>query len=305
VRDEPWGDSGGGPPVIGLCALLLGLSTLGALAAYQVASLASAPARASVGPPPSDLPIEPVTFTGLSGGRLAGWLIPGRQGAGAVLLLHGVSANRLAMLERARFLHAQGVTVLLFDFQAHGESDGRAITFGYLEAQDARAAFDLLRSKAPGERIGVIGLSLGGAAAVLAGLPADAFVLESVYASFTKAVENRLVLWLGPPGAHLAPVLTWQVKPRLGFDPELLRPVDRIGKLSTPVLIIAGDADQHATLDEAKLLYARARSPKQLWIVAGAAHVDFHAYAKADYERRVLDFLRAHLSRPESRRADQ
>jgi pimeloyl-ACP methyl ester carboxylesterase len=281
--------------LVGLCAFLLGMAVLGAVAAYHAGSVASAPARESVGPPPSDLPIEPVTFAGSLGSRLSGWFIPGRPHAGAVLLLHGVHANRLQMLKRACLLHGEGFAVLLFDFQAHGESDGDRITFGYLEAQDARAAFDLLRRKAPGERVGVIGLSLGGAAAVLAELPADAMVLEAVYASFHKAVENRLVMRLGPMGAYLAPLLTWQVKARLGFDPEFLRPADRIAKLHAPVLIIAGDADQHATLDEARLLYARASEPKQLWVIPGARHVDFHDYATEAYERRVLGFLRARL----------
>jgi fermentation-respiration switch protein FrsA (DUF1100 family) len=199
------------------------------------------------------------------------------------------------MLGRARFLHKHGFTILLFDFQAHGESPGRNITFGHLEALDARAAFDLLRRRAPGERTGVIGLSLGGAAATLAALPADAMVLEAVYADFDRAVENRLALWLGPLGRHLAPVLTWQVKPRLGFDPEVLRPAERIAGLRMPLLLLAGDADQHATLDEAKLLFARAHEPKELWIIAGAGHVDFHRYATETYERRILQFLRPRL----------
>jgi hypothetical protein len=54
------------------------------------------------------------------------------------------------------------------------------------------------------------------------------------------------------------PLLTWQVQPRLGFGPEMLRPADRIGKLNAPVLIIAGDADQRATLAEAGAFAARA-----------------------------------------------
>jgi uncharacterized protein len=272
-------------------AVLLGAALFGGGAAYHFGSIASAPAREDVGPPPSDLPIEPVAFAGGSGNRLSGWLIRGRARTGAVLLLHGIRANRRQMLERARFLHRQGFTVLLFDFQAHGESEGRNITFGHLEAKDARAAFELLRRQAPGERIGVIGLSLGGAAAVLAELPADAMVLEAVFASFTMAVENRLVMRLGPPGRYLAPILTWQVRPRLGFDPDALQPAERIARLRMPVLLIAGDADLHASLDEARLLYARAHEPKELWIIAGASHVDFHDYAGEAYERRILAFL--------------
>jgi alpha/beta superfamily hydrolase len=52
--------------------------------------------------------------------------------------MHGVRANRLSMVERARFLSYAGYSVLLFDFQGHGESTGQHITFGYLESKDAR-----------------------------------------------------------------------------------------------------------------------------------------------------------------------
>ena len=82
-------------------------------------------------------------------------------------MMHGVRANRMSMVERARILHASGFSVLLFDFQAHGESPGKRITFGYLEALDAEAAVAFVRQRLPGERIGAVGTSLGGAAALL------------------------------------------------------------------------------------------------------------------------------------------
>ncbi len=86
-----------------------------------------------------------------------------RKGAGAIILMHGVRANRLSMLDRARFLSHAGYAVLLVDFQAHGESTGEHITFGYLESRDAQAAVRFLRANAPDEKIGVIGVSMGGA----------------------------------------------------------------------------------------------------------------------------------------------
>jgi uncharacterized protein len=276
--------------------VVLSLPVLAAGAAYHAGTLASDPAPAAIGAAPADLPGESVTFPSASGSRLSGWLVAGQPRAGAVLLLHGIHANRLQMLERARLLHGRGLTVLLFDFQAHGESPGQRITFDHLEALDARAAFDFLRRRAIAERIGVIGVSLGGAAAVLGGLPADAMVLEAVYADFGKAVENRLLLRLGTMGRYLEPLLTWQVGPRLGFDPGQLRPADRMAGLHMPVLLVAGDADRHATLDEAKLLYARASQPKELWVVPGAGHVDFHGYAPEAYERRIVAFFRRWLA---------
>lgn len=43
-------------------------------------------------------------------------------------------------------------------------------------------------------------------------------------------------------------------------------------------------------------MFAAARaSDKSLWIVQGAAHVDLHAFAVADYERRVGGFLQYRL----------
>jgi uncharacterized protein len=276
--------------------MLLGVPGLAGGAAYHVGTLVSAPAPAAIGAPPADLPAEAVTFPSESGSRLSGWLVAGKPGVGAVLLLHGIHANRLQMLERARFLHQRGFSVLLFDFQAHGESPGQNITFGYLEARDARSAFDFLHRKTPAERIGVIGLSLGGAAAILGGVPADAMVLEAVFADFGRAVENRLTMRLGGIGRYLAPVLTWQVGPRLGFDPKVLRPAERIADLHKPIMLVAGDADQHATLEEAKLLYEHAHQPKELWVIPGASHVDFHDYVRDAYERRVLQFLTQRLT---------
>jgi fermentation-respiration switch protein FrsA (DUF1100 family) len=264
-------------------------------------TVASWPAQKPIGAAPDDLPAQTITFPSASGSRLAGWFVPGTPHGGAVLLMHGVGANRREMLGRARLLHAAGFSVPLFDFQAHGESTGDAITFGYREAKDARAAFDELRRRAPGERTAVIGLSLGGAAAILADPPleADAMVLEAVYASFAIAVENRVAMHLGPAGPYLAPPLTtmllWQVKPRLGFDPDILQPAARVADLHMPLLLIAGDVDQHATLAEMKLITANATAPKELWIVPGAHHQDFLRYAPAEYERRVVAFLRNHL----------
>jgi len=269
-------------------------------------TIASAPSPAVIGAPPADLPVEAVTIPSGSGSRLSGWFVPGAPHGGAVLLMHGVRANRLEMLDRARLLHREGFAGLLFDFQAHGESPGAAITFGYLEAKDARAAFDELRRRAPGERIGVVGVSLGGAAAILSDPPleADAMVLEAVFASFDTAVENRVAMNLGPAGRYLAPLitplLTGQVQPRLGFDPALLRPAARIAAIHAPLLLIAGDADQHATLAEMTLIFAKANPPKELWVIPGAHHQDFLRYAGVAYEHRVIEFLRPRLTRSAS-----
>jgi len=266
---------------------------------WMAGSALSKPVPQSIGDLPADLAGRPVQFPSESGATIHGWFIPGKKGKGAVALMHGVHSNRLSMLDRARFLSHAGYSVLLFDFQAHGESTGNHITFGYLESQDAKAAISFLRSSAPREKIGLIGVSMGGAAALLASpaLDLNAMVLEMVYPTIKQAVSDRLTMRLGRWSSVLTPLLTWQLKPRLGIDADALRPIDKVGNIRAPKLFIVGADDQHTTLEESREMFKVASEPKELWIVKGAKHVDLHQVAKQEYEQRVVGFFEQHLKK--------
>ena len=212
--------------------------------------------------------------------------------------MHGVRANRLSMMQRARMLHESGFSVLLFDFQAHGESTGKRITFGHLEALDAEAAVAFARHRLPGEKIGAIGTSLGGAAALLgpSPLPVDALVLEAVYPDIGAASANRISAVLGSPiGSFVAAPLTHAFEllmpPILGVAPAELRPIDHIADVVAPLLIISGTRDTRTTARETIAMFDRAREPKSLWLVEGAGHVDLESYAPDTYRTHVLAFL--------------
>ena len=273
-----------------LIALLLGVWIAG--------SILIAPVHQSIGDRPADLAVRVVQFNSQSGATIHGWFIPGKKGAGAIVLMHGVRANRLNLVNRARFLSRAGFSVLLFDFQAHGESSGDHITFGYLESRDAQAAVEFLRTNAPGERIGVIGISMGGAATLLASPPLDvnAMVLEMVYPTIDQAVSNRLSMRLGKWAGLLTPLLTWQLKPRLGVGADALQPIQRVDQIPIPKLFIAGADDQHTTLEESRQMFSAAASPKELWVVERAMHVDLYAERKEEYEERVLSFFKRELA---------
>lgn len=265
---------------------------------WLAGSILSAPVRQSIGNLPSDLAGRSIQFPSESGATLHGWFIPGKKGKGAIVLMHGVRANRLSLLDRARFLTHAGFSILLFDFQSHGESTGEHITFGYLESRDAQAAISFLRAHAPDEKIGLIGVSMGGAAVLLASPPleAHAIVLEMVYPSINQAISNRLTMRLGGWGSVLTPLLTWQFKSRLGVDADVLRPIDHVGGISIPKLFIVGAEDQHTTLEEFRQMFNVAGEPKELWVVDGAKHVDLYPLAKKEYEHRVLFFFRQYLT---------
>jgi uncharacterized protein len=116
-------------------------------------------------------------------------------------------------------------------------------------------------------------------------------VLEMVYTTLDEAIANRLRMRLGGWAGALTPLLSLQLRPRLGVGADRLRPVVRVTELSGPKFFIVGAEDRHTTLAESQRLYDAAAEPKELWVVEGAAHVDLHAAAGKEYERRVLDFF--------------
>jgi fermentation-respiration switch protein FrsA (DUF1100 family) len=221
------------------------------------------------------------------------------QGRGAILLLHGIRADRRQMVQRARFLHEQGYAILLIDLPGQGASTADAVTFGLTEAEGVRVALAELRRRNAGQRIGVIGVSLGAASLVLCRDcgQLDAVVLESMYPTIEEAVADRLKMRFGAAGGPLSELLLMQLPLRLGISREQLRPIDHVGSLKASLLIAAGSADQHTTLPETQRLFQAAAEPKELWVVAGAGHVDLHAFSAADYERRIGVFMARNLRR--------
>ncbi len=274
---------------------------------WLTGSLLSAPVNRSVGPPPGALDARTVRFASESGATISAWYGAPAMGAPTVVLSHGVRGSKAQLVGRARFLRDAGYGVLLYDAQGHGESPASHITFGYLEAHDASAAVGFTRSETPAAKIGFIGPSLAGASALLGSEPlaVDALVLESVYPTLESAVRNRISVRLGALLAHpLSQILLWQVEPRLGFDPFALNPIEQIGRVRAPLLVIAGSDDRRTTLEESRALYEAARGPSELWVVEGARHESFHRFARSEYERRILDFFGRTLRSSDARRGD-
>ena len=131
------------------------------------------------------LDYEDVAFKAGDGVDLKGWFIPSGETRGpAVVLVHGWMWNRVGnvagkvpvddrdvdFLPVTKALHDAGFGVLLFDLRRHGESEQsrHLVTFGPIEARDFVGAVNYLRSRADvdGQRIGALGISMGGSIAL-------------------------------------------------------------------------------------------------------------------------------------------
>jgi uncharacterized protein len=127
--------------------------------------------------------------------------------------------------------------------------------------------------------------------------------IRSVYPDIDAALSNRLRANLGQvAGPLFTPLLTPTFKlllpPIICAAPSELRPIDKIRKVNTLLLIASGTADAYTPLDEAKALFDQASVPKQFWGVDGAGHVDLEAYNSTQYWSVVLPFLNRYMKHP-------
>jgi uncharacterized protein len=279
-----------------LSASITVVLVMGGLASWFTGSALVAPANRIVGLPPSDLPAIPIKLNSESGSNLATWYIPQQDSTATIILAHPLRGDRRTMVERARLFFCAGYSIVMADFQAHGESPGEHLTFGFLEKLDVKATIQFVKQNHPSHRIAVVGCSLGGAAALLGSpLQIDALVLESVYPAVDEATNDRIRLFLGPLCHLLSPFLLQQLPLRLGIKAKDLRPIDHIATAGCPVLIAAGECDRRTTIEESRQLFDAAQEPKELVIFHGADHVDLLNNNRDLYEERILSFLHRQL----------
>ncbi len=281
-------------------AVLLLLGLLGLAAVWAVGSIIARPFNRVVLPP--EAPARLVSLRSEDGTPLAGTYWPGAQrDAPAILLLHGIKASRAMFQENAEWLNGLGYSVFALDFRGHGGSAATERTFGWLEAGDAAAALAWLRKDAPGRKVGVIGVSLGGAAALLGPrgpLPVDALVLQGVYPDIRTAIANRLDR-AGVPvlTAMSEPLLSYQSYFRYGVAPELISPREGLRRYRGPLLLIGGMEDRDTTPADSRALFAAAQGAKQLWMVE-ADHVEVSKLRSEEYRARVRRFFAGSLGEP-------
>jgi pimeloyl-ACP methyl ester carboxylesterase len=245
-----------------------------------------------------DLPeAQQVTFQGIDGVKLVGNFVPPRNGA-AVILMHGLYANREQLLPEARLLADHGYGVLIFDNRAHGDSGGTTATWGQLESEDAARAVDYLqhRTGLPAGKIGLLGLSIGGTAALretAADPRVGALVVEATYSSMGEEVQFMYSRY----GALSEWPARWVAQLLGRLDYSQIEPRDIVCGLSTrPLLLVYGSEDPDVPIAEAHRMAAAACRADALVVVNATSHGRYLESADAQmYATRLVGFFDEHL----------
>ncbi|HEX5709047.1 MAG TPA: alpha/beta hydrolase [Pyrinomonadaceae bacterium] len=236
---------------------------------------------------------EDVWFETSDGVRLHGWFVSAyaREPAEAtVVYFHGNGGNLSYLGWLASHLSRRGFDVLLFDYRGYGRSSGAVTDEAALYA-DADAAYDFVtRSRgARPETVVLYGQSLGTAAAtdVASRRTCGALVLESGLSSASDMAAR--ILPFAPRWTH-----------RLGRN--RLDSARKLATVNCPVLIAHGERDETIPVEQGRALYAAAREPKRLRIVAGAGHNDLVATAGGEYLDELASFIRESIAAHATRR---
>jgi len=227
--------------------------------------------------------------------HLAAWLIEPKTEAPdqhtTIVVAGGDAGNMASNLYTAATLAGAGYRALLFDYRGFGHSDAFTINQNYLYypefATDTRTAMAAARRRSPGQRVGLLGFSMGS-------------LVGSEAAATTRCDFLVTVAYVASP-QHV--VAHYQ---RIRPERPVILPADaatysRVApKVNCPWLFISGTEDQATTLAGAQAV-AQAATPRQrreVLPVPGDHPQSMGAFIEDETAPRCLAALRRLLAGP-------
>ena len=228
-----------------------------------------------------------------------GWFFPGLRGAPTVILCHGYESSRGELLTLVSALQDHQYNVFVFDFAAHGSNDGLT-TFGYREADELRAAVDVIarRNDVDPARFGLWGYNLGAYAALREAERDNrvrALVLDSVYDEPKQMVK----IGVEKTGVGGFPLMVQSAQTTFEWlnrdhknDPPLSAKLKQLKDV--PILFIQATDDPELGVIT-RAMFVKAAEPREQVIIPHGNFVGLSDEEKRAYENRVVTFFLARL----------
>ena len=249
---------------------------------------------------------EKVELTSRDGLRLSARFYHTSEGAPLVIMAHGYRGHALRdFAGGARLCLDLGYNLLLIDQRAHGESEGRTISFGIKERFDILDWIDYATERFGKEKkIFLMGVSMGAGTVIMAageklsesvvGIVADC-PFSTPLGIIEKVGEER-----GFPKAIIKPLVTLGARLFGGFSLTEASPVEAAARVKIPILIIHGDGDTFVPFSMSEEIQ-RANPSIILKRIEGADHAVAYLKDTDAYTAAVAKFTKEVLGEDESR----
>ena len=254
-------------------------------------------------------PFEEVSFPSRSDGvTISGWYQFVDLDAPTVIITHGVGTNGKCKNEPlmiSAMLYKNGINALSIDLQGFGNSTvvDEYMKIGQTEYLDVLGAVDYLidERNISENRIGVLGISLGGLSASIAFSEDDrisAMWLEAAPSNFQVLLEDKLGE-LGFPKLLGSSAIRW-VEALIGVNPnEIPASNSALNAGNRPIFLCHGDEDDLVPISHSKSFEELALSNNvniTSWYIEGSNHIDSLWSHTAEYENNLTVFFNNSLS---------
>lgn len=237
-------------------------------------------------------PYEPITIQSRDGLRLFGKYYAGQPGKPLILFFHGYrSTGERDASGGFWYCRERGYSLLMVDQRAHGQSEGKTITFGVKERWDCLDwVNEALRRFGENTQILLSGISMGAATVLMAAeLPLPEQVkgiwADCGFAAPEDILRDTIRRWRWPEKL-VYPLVVLSARWLGGFRIDEATALESVRHAKVPILLIHGEADKIVPCRMARELRDACASPVTLLTVPGAAHgvsyyVDTDAYWNA------------------------
>ena len=231
---------------------------------------------------------------------LRGWWIPQQSAKSTIIWVHGLDSARDGNVEFLSSVHKEGYSLLAFDLRGHGESDKVAMGAGQHEQQDILGAIQWVKQQAPSTKIGLIGISLGGAIVILSGDNPNvtAIVADSSFASIPELIEEEVASRTSMPawGAGiLKPGIIAAAKWFRNVDILAVNPAREISKITYPVALIHCKESERVPFTHAEQILANAPSGSPTLFLDDCDHAQGWEKHQERYNAFVFSYLKQRL----------
>jgi len=201
-------------------------------------------------------------------------------------------------------LHDAGYGSLLATVRAHDESEGELISFGYHEMSDLAAwhQFLLSRDEVDPEKIGMLGVSMGGSLVLQYASENEdikAVISHSPFSSLDDTVETSVRFFLDLPDwtvSVIVPLVVFWGEQIGGFDSAEIDAKEWIDDISPrPVFLLDAGQDIVVSADSTELLLEAAQEPKYFWQCPECDHAALDVQRADQFEACMLSFYDRYL----------
>lgn len=243
---------------------------------------------------------EPVWITTFDGHKLFARYYHVADGAPLQIQFHGYKSSAILDFSGGSYLAAMlGQNALVVDQRSHGQSEGRAITFGVKERKDALCWIDYANKRfGTDTKIILAGLSMG-AATVL--MTADLDLPDNVvgifadcpYSAPADIIKKVCKTDMHLPATLLYPFVKLGARLFAGFDLEESCAVSAVKKSRIPILIIHGEGDFFVPCDMSRQIQAANPEKVTLVTIPDAGHGLSYMVNPPKYEEAAIPFLQS------------